>query len=120
MALRLRTIVIDATDPTALTRFWAEALGREVVATGHDEFTLLRDPSRRDPKLLIQKVPERPAGHKNRVHIDLYAPDPSAEAARLERAGASVKEKHEERGDMWIWMTDPDGNDFCIVRSDDA
>ena len=120
MSLRMRTVVIDTPNPTELVDFWAGALDREIVETGHDEFILLRDRGGRDPKMLIQKVDGPHPGGKNRVHFDLYASDPAVEAARLERSGAKVIETFDSAGDMWIWMKDPHGNDFCIVRSSDG
>ena len=93
-------VTFDATDPHALARFWAEALGYEVEL--HDDFiraaldsgvpadfvievgghlfwrtaTAIRPPgatdeeARRGRRLLFQAVPEPKPG-KNRLHLDL-------------------------------------------------
>jgi hypothetical protein len=41
--------------------------------------------------------------------------DRLAEAVeRLSKLGASPVEKREQRGDSWIVMQDPEGNEFCL------
>jgi Glyoxalase-like domain len=37
-----------------------------------------------------------------------------AEAGRLASLGASVFREVEERGEHWIVMQDPEGNEFCV------
>jgi len=59
---------------------------------------------------------------KNRLHIDL-APraddDQAAEVARLQTLGATVVEDHRnDDGSGWAYMADPEGNEFCVERSD--
>jgi hypothetical protein len=58
-------VVVDAHDPGALGRWWAEALGWVVVADAADEFEIRPTPDR-VPGLLFVPVPERKAG-KNRL-----------------------------------------------------
>jgi predicted enzyme related to lactoylglutathione lyase len=37
-----------------------------------------------------------------------------AEVARLTEAGGSVLHEMEERGEFWVVMQDPEGNEFCV------
>jgi hypothetical protein len=60
---------------------------------------------------------------KNRVHLDLRPVDRTRdeEVARLLSLGATqVADQREIRGDGtgWVVLADPEGNEFCILRSD--
>lgn len=52
---------------------------------------------------------------KNRVHVDLTTPEPSA-VDELVRLGATVVGEHEVPGGShrWTVMQDPEGNEFCV------
>ena len=84
------------------------------------------DPDGRGPRLFFQKVPEGKSA-KNRVHLDVRAAPGlegeermaalEAEAVRLVALGATRVERHEPAPPMsagHIWMTDPEGNEFCL------
>ena len=82
------------------------------------------DPGGVGPRLFFQQVPEGKVV-KNRVHLDINAAegvtDPAerhrvidAEVTRLTEAGASVVHQMEERGEFWVVMQDPEGNEFCV------
>jgi hypothetical protein len=82
------------------------------------------DPDGAGPRLFFQQVPEDKVV-KNRVHLDINAAegvtDPAerhrvidAEVTRLTEAGASVVHEMEERGEFWVVMQDPEGNEFCV------
>jgi len=68
-------------------------------------------------ELLLQQVPE---GHevKNRVHLDLRTPDMDREVARLVAIGAArqTSEALEEDGWKWHVLSDPDGNELCVLQ----
>lgn len=84
------------------------------------------DPDGKGPRIYFQRVPEAKVV-KNRVHLDLnvgpgvrapledrqHAVD--AEVARLKRLGATVfRPGSVERGEYWVVMQDPEGNEFCL------
>jgi len=72
------------------------------------------DGQRQDPAWYFNNVPE-PKQAKNRVHLDLVNPDPSA-VGELVRHGATVIGKHKlPGGHYWTVMQDPEGNEFCIA-----
>ena len=59
---------------------------------------------------------------KNRVHLDLAsrAGDRDQEIERIRKLGASViadlRGEHGP-GSGWVTFADPEGNEFCLVRS---
>ena len=107
-------LVLDCTDPESLAAFWADAIGYTIVG-GAGNYVMLVDESRRQPKLLLQRVAEAKAG-KHRMHFDIETADVDTEAARLEALGARRLEAEpvEEHGTRWIVMADPEGNEFCV------
>jgi hypothetical protein len=81
------------------------------------------DPDGAGPRLFFQKVPEGKAT-KNRVHLDVNVGAGLAgqdrhdrvrrEAERAAGLGASRVSVFDERGEFWIVMRDPEGNEFCL------
>ena len=81
MDLIWEQVVVDAHDPVALGRWWAEALGWVVVGDTGDEFEIRPTPDR-VPGLLFVPVPEEKSG-KNRLHLDFRPVDQTAGVERL-------------------------------------
>ena len=106
-------VVVDAHDPVALGRWWAEALGWVVVGDAADEFEIRPAPDR-VPGLLYVPVPEEKAG-KNRLHLDFRPVDQTAEVERLLSLGARRADVG-QRDASWVVLADPEGNEFCILR----
>ena len=81
------------------------------------------DPDGAGPRLFFQKVPEAKVA-KNRVHLDVNVgaglegeertARVNAEAERAAGLGATVQRVAQERGEFWVVMQDPDGNEFCL------
>jgi predicted enzyme related to lactoylglutathione lyase len=70
-----------------------------------------------DPvRLLFLKVPEGKTV-KNRMHLDFQATDRAAEVARACGLGATEHTTHQDFGLTWTVLTDPEGNEFCIVQA---
>jgi len=69
----------------------------------------------RDIRIGFQNVPEDKV-LKNRVHVDLSAPDEEAEARRIEALGATRLWVSEDPDDPFVVLADPEGNEFCVVR----
>jgi len=61
-------------------------------------------------------VPE-PKAAKNRMHVDLAAPDREAEVARLVALGATRVADMDEWGYQSTVLHDPEGNEFCVAQS---
>jgi hypothetical protein len=137
-------IVFDANDPARLADFWALTLGyiiqpppagfgswddwaqsMGIPEENWNDARALVDPDGAGPRLFFQKVPEGKTA-KNRVHLDVNAggghETPAderrirvdAEVERLIAAGASLIGPMEQRGDYWVVLGDPEGNEFCV------
>jgi len=107
-------LVLDCSDPERLAEFWAPALGYVNLGTAGSYVALFPNGTS-GPKLLLQRVAE-PKTVKNRMHFDIEVADIEAEAARLVALGATrVSEGPcSEHGSMWLLMSDPEGNEFCV------
>jgi len=57
---------------------------------------------------------------KNRLHLDLKPADRTREQelARLLELGAREVADRRPDGSGWVVLADPEGNEFCILRSD--
>lgn len=108
MSLTIGNATVNTTDPSALSAWWVEALGGEVVSDWGDFVFISAMPI----SMGFQKVDERPAGQT--LHLDLVADDRDAEVARLKGLGARVIAEHEVPGITWTVLLDPDGNEFCV------
>jgi hypothetical protein len=123
MVVRIRTITFDCADPFRLARFWSEVTGyTEDPDNGNEpEHTeaLLVSPDGA-PALLFITVPEGRTV-KNRVHLDLGSElgTRDEEVQRLLGVGASLVSDHRtDDGLGWVVLADPEGNEFCVERSD--
>ncbi|WP_371327722.1 VOC family protein [Humibacillus sp. DSM 29435] len=116
---------MDCVDAFALSEFWKSVLGYVDVAAdpneaGDEECPIL-DPSTGHTLLFIE-VPEANAG-KNRIHLDIRPRHQSRdeEVQRLKGLGARVlTDRRDEHGlgQGWVTMADPEGNEFCVLRSE--
>jgi hypothetical protein len=137
-------ITFDAADPATLAEFWAAALEYIVQPPPADfeswddwatsmgipeenwnDARALVDPDGKGPRIFFQRVPEGKTA-KNRVHLDVNAGgghdveyvdridavDHHVDA--LLDLGAKKVEVFTERGEYWVVMQDPEGNEFCV------
>lgn len=116
---------IDCHDAYALSEWWKQVLGYVDVEDdpnlpGHDE-CMIRDPAT-GHQLLFIEVPDAELPAK-RVHLDLAARTGTRdeEVERLLALGAvlvdDLRGTHGP-GTGWVTLADPEGNLFCVVRSD--
>ena len=114
MASRWEQVVVDSEDPARLARWWAEALGYQIVSEQPDEVEIRRSPDEL-PGVLFTPVPEAKTG-KNRLHFDLRPDDQEAEVERLVDMGARPVDigQHDV---SWVVLADPEGNEFCVLAS---
>jgi predicted enzyme related to lactoylglutathione lyase len=114
MTLKWEEVVVDCLDPATLGRWWAEALGWEIIDE-EEEILELKDPNASGPTVLFGVVPESKT-IKNRLHFDFVPDDQDAEVARLEAMGA--RRIDIGQGETpWVVMADPEGNEFCILSA---
>ncbi|WP_311209105.1 MULTISPECIES: VOC family protein [unclassified Aeromicrobium] len=116
---------VDCADAYALSEFWKQVLGYVDVEgdpnePGHEECMIL-DPESGHHLLFIE-VPEAKAV-KNRIHLDLRprSGTQADEVNRLVSIGATqvadLRGKYGP-GTGWVVLADPEGNEFCILRSE--
>lgn len=110
------TVTLDCNSLEALAAFWTEALHYRLVRR-EPKFLCFRPPEGvAGVRLVLQEVAERKQG-KNRMHMDIPSTDLDADRARLLRLGAVDLQRHTEAGCSWVVLADPEGNEFCLVRS---
>ena len=119
---RIKEIVVDALNPSALARFWGAVLDDYAVRPYGEKdlgdlasrgLTPEADPSvaldGTGPTLFFQLTRQRKVG-RNRVHLDLRCVSRADEVTRLEQLGASVRDVRQ----TYTVMLDPEGNEFCV------
>jgi predicted enzyme related to lactoylglutathione lyase len=115
MGSRWYTLVVEATDPARLARWWAEVLDYRVLYEASDEVVISRD-EKTYPGLIFVPVPEA-KNTKNRLHIDLNPDDQEAEVERLVNMGARRVDVGQGDEVSWVVLADPEGNEFCVLRA---
>ena len=116
MTVRIGDIVIDCGNPRVAAEFWCAALGYRITETDETGIAVAGDSSA--PTLLFLASGDRKL-HKNRLHFDVCPIDGTTrdeEVARLEALGATRKDVGQSGG-SWVVMADPDGNEFCVMRT---
>ncbi|MEV8377710.1 VOC family protein [Kribbella sp. NPDC056861] len=113
----VRTVTFDARDPYELAGFWLQVLRADRPADDApgDPYAAV---TTAEVKLLFEQNDDVKAG-KNRLHLDLVPDGPrDAEVEWLLTLGASIYADHREvDGTGWVVMHDPEGNEFCVLRS---
>ena len=108
---------IDCGNAYELSEWWKQLLGyvdidNDPNEPGHQECAI-RDPETGHEILFIE-VPE-PKSVKNRIHFDLR-PRTGGRDDEIERVLALGAREVADRG--WVVLADPEGNEFCILRSE--
>jgi len=114
----------DPPDGLATWEDWLRAQG--IPEERWSDASAVEDPDGAGPRIYFQKVPEGKVA-KNRMHMDLNVSGGpgvpleearariDAEVARLKALGATDERgSKEERGQYWVRMNDPEGNEFCV------
>jgi Glyoxalase-like domain len=116
---------IDCADPYELSEWWKQVLGYVDVdgdpnEPGHEECMILSPDT--GHSLLFIEVPDTKTV-KNRIHLDLRPSTGTRdeEVARLLGIGATElddRRDHYGPGIGWVVLADPEGNEFCVLRSE--
>ncbi len=124
---------IDCANAYELSEWWKQLLGYVDIdgdpnLPGHEE-CMIRDPASGHQVLFIE-VPEAKAvpestsrTKKNGIHLDLRPRD-LTQAEEVERLlGIGATQVWDLRGEYgpgtgWVTLADPEGNEFCILRSE--
>jgi len=107
-------LVLDCADPAKLADFWGAALDYRDYYTDEGISVLVPKEGIASP-LVLQGVPEPKSG-KNRMHLDIVVDDIEPEIERLvalgaRRLDAGVQSLGET---LWVRMSDPEHNEFCV------
>ena len=110
----IAAVVVSCTDPRSMARFWNAAMDwtlHEVT----DDLARLRSSAGVGAYLEFVRVPDITVW--TRVHLDLRPyprDDQAAEVAGLRSLGAVDADIGQ--GDLpWVVLTDPEGNEFCVL-----
>jgi catechol 2,3-dioxygenase-like lactoylglutathione lyase family enzyme len=123
MTARIKAITIDCADYIKLADFWSQVTG---FVEDPDDPNNPGDPAwgllspDRQLMLLFVPVPEQKTV-KNRIHLDIVPVDRTRdeEVERLKALGATEVADHRRPGGSgWVVLADPEGNEFCVERSD--
>jgi predicted enzyme related to lactoylglutathione lyase len=124
MPTRLVHLAFDANDVGGQARFWAAALNWEVVHEEEDEAVVapagFEYLSPGAVPIVFVPVPEGKTV-KDRVHLDLATSSAEHQAGLVERlTGLGAKPADiGQAGVPWVVMTDPEGNEFCVLEPRD-
>lgn len=117
MAIRLGSTVINCADMELMTGFWSQAL--HLVPSSHgpdDDFRVLGGDRGR---LSLQRS-RTPVTARDQMHLDLYTDDQAVEVERLTGLGARFVRHNADPDDDYVVMSDPEGNEFCVVAVTEA
>ena len=113
----------DSLDAHAMSVFWGEVLGfvedPDDPNEASDEECMIFS-AEGGQRLLFIEVPDAKQV-KNRLHLDLK-PAVGTREEELERllglGARAVADRRRPDGSGWVVLADPEGNEFCILRSD--
>lgn len=114
----VQNVAIDCADAYELARFWSGVTGRPLHPGSRPGDRETQVPLAEGPVLYFNQVPEAKTV-KNRVHLCLR-PQASRdqEVERLLGLGATFVADHRDPdGSGWAVLADPEGNEFCVLRS---
>lgn len=115
----VQNVAIDCADAYELAQFWSRVTGSPLSpedGPGARETQVLLAEG---PVLYFNQVPEAKTV-KNRIHLCLR-PETSRdrEVDRLLGLGATLVGDHRNPdGSGWAVLADPEGNEFCVLRSE--
>ncbi len=117
MTSRFTELSVDCHDPAGLAAFWCSVLGYRVVDEEPDLVGIASEEAT-PPTIVFVRVPEAKT-IKNRLHMDVNPVDRDQddEVARLLDLGARHADVGQGPNVSWRTLTDPEGNEFCVLRS---
>ncbi|SOB88984.1 VOC family protein [Streptomyces sp. 1331.2] len=115
----VQNVAVDCADAYELALFWSKVTGRPLDPEDGPGSRETAVQLTEGLVLYFNQVPE-PKTVKNRVHLCLR-PETSRdqEVERLLALGATwVGDHRNPDGSGWAVLADPEGNEFCVLRSD--
>ena len=123
MTSRISHTTVDSRDAYAQSVWWADVLGwredpEDPNEPGHEECMIFAADGR--SRVLFVEVPEAKQV-KNRLHLDLRPTDGATREQEVERllarGATQVADHRRPDGGGWVTLADPEGNEFCVLRS---
>jgi predicted enzyme related to lactoylglutathione lyase len=124
---RLAWVQVDATDPEGQAAFWGALLQVEIeertgeTPNGTARYVVLQPQAGTGVGLCFQWVPEAKRV-KNRLHLDVVAErglEPLTDLAESLGGSRVPDGDFSEHGWRWRAMLDPEGNEFCLILSEE-
>jgi predicted enzyme related to lactoylglutathione lyase len=116
--IRTAQWTLDVMDVPRMAQFWSHVMGFEISAGDDGCATLWAAGEEPAVTIWLQKVDEPKQG-KNRCHPDLVVDgDVDAEVERLVSLGAARADVGQTGEEGFVVLADPEGNEFCLLRSD--
>ncbi|GAA1072395.1 MULTISPECIES: VOC family protein [Kitasatospora] len=115
----VQNVAVDCADAYGLARFWSRVTGRPLHPDDRPGDPEVQVMLAEGPVLYFNQVPEAKTV-KNRLHLCLR-PETSRdqEVERLLGLGATlVADRRDPDGSGWAVLADPEGNEFCVLRSE--
>jgi predicted enzyme related to lactoylglutathione lyase len=122
-----RCVVVNVTDLAVAERFWSEVLGLPVISSNYTRrFSYLGQEDPWKHELILQLVDDPKPDGPNRCHMDITVEDVDRAITQIAELGGAVKKEpsiYPRPGSFpgsppvidWAVMTDPFGNEFCLV-----
>ena len=121
MASKFTELAIDCADPAGLARFWCAVLDYAVLDEEEDGVVTIGPPADAGqagpvpPALTFARVPEGKIV-KNRLHIDVNPTDREQDDEVRRLLGLGARHRDVGQGEQsWVVLTDPEGNEFCVL-----
>ena len=124
MSAQISHLSIDSRNALDQSVFWAKVLHfaedpDDPNVAGDEECMIFSGDGVQ--RLLFIEVPEAKQV-KNRLHLDLKPQGGATREEELERllalGATTVDDLRRPDGSGWVVLADPEGNEFCILRSD--
>jgi len=125
MTSRFTEVVVDCHRPDELAAFWCAVLDYTVIDKQDEWIEIAGEQPTAEavragptaPTLIFIRVPESKTV-KNPLHIDVSPIDQGQgeEVERLRALGARPVDIG-QGAQRWVVLADPEGNEFCVLRS---
>lgn len=126
MTARISHISIDCRNAYELSEWWKDVLGFDDLPddpnSPGDEECAIQSPETGEHLLFLQ-VPDFDASIAKRIHFDLRPRERTRDEELEVLLAHGARHVADHRGIYgpgtgWVVLADPEGNEFCILRSD--
>lgn len=114
-AIVVETVTIDCDNPGLVAELWRRLLDYDVVE--HPTISIRLAPRDGSTPHLLFTPAGRESTKKNPLHFDLRPSDHAAAVAHALALGAQPVDIGQRGDESWTVLSDPEGNEFCILQS---